>query len=238
MRVLLVKTGTTVPHVRERRGDFEAWFAAGMDLPQSAMEVLAVYQGTQLPESYKVDAIVVTGSASMITDHAPWSEATAAWLRGVIAGGTPLLGVCYGHQLIAHAMGGEIGDNPNGRQIGTIDVTLTQAGMGDPLFRHFPETLHVPASHVQSVLKLPPDARILGTSARDPHHAFAIGDRVWAVQFHPEFDAEIVRGYVEARWDVIAEEGLDPRALFDSAIDTADGARLLRRFAHMVRAGL
>ncbi|MGD8862946.1 MAG: hypothetical protein PVI30_23230, partial [Myxococcales bacterium] len=88
-------------------------------------------------------------------------------------------------------------------------------------------------SHLESVLELPDGATRLATTARDPNHAFALGERTWAVQFHPEFDADIVRGYIEARRDTIAAEGLDPDALQAAARDTDHGKRLLRRFAHL-----
>ena len=82
---------------------------------------------------------------------------------------------------------------------------------------------------------LPEGARLLATSARDPHHAFALGTRAWGVQFHPEFDADIVRGYIDARRSDIAAEGQDPEQLHVHARDTADGTLLLRRFAQLIR---
>ena len=60
---------------------------------------------------------------------------------------------------------------------------------------------------------LPPGARLLASSRGDPHQAFAVGDHAWGVQFHPEFDADVVRAYLEARRDAVRAEGLDPDAL-------------------------
>lgn len=241
MRVLLIKTGTTVPNVKAERGDFERWFAAGMGLPLEALEVIEVHAGVALPEQHDAQAIVVTGSAALVTDLEPWSERTAAWLREAMSEKTPTLGVCYGHQLLAHALGGRVDKNPHGRNIGTIDVTLTEHGLRDPLFRDLPSTLHVAVSHVQSVISTPPGARIVATSERDPHHAFTFDEHVWAVQFHPEFDAQIVRGYIAARRDTINSEGLDADAIASAALDTAHGAILLRNFvaeAHRLNAKL
>ena len=71
-----------------------------------------------------------------------------------------MLGICYGHQLLAHALGGRVDYNPLGRQIGTLDVTLHDAVEHDALFSGFPRTLHVPVSHRQSVtvLRIPPSS--------------------------------------------------------------------------------
>lgn len=234
-RVLIVKAGTTVPGVLERRRDFEVWITAGMGLAPAQVRVCAVYLEETLPDPRGIAAAVVTGSAAMVTDAAPWSEYTAQWLRDAIGVGTPVLGICYGHQLLAHALGGKVENNPRGRNLGTVDVKLTEAAQDDPLFNGFETVLHVPVSHLQSVVELPPGARRLATTARDPNHAFAIGTSTWGLQFHPEFDADIVRGYIDARRTELTAEGQDADALKASAADTLDGTLLLHRFANLVR---
>lgn len=235
--VLIVKTGTTVPNVLARRQDFESWIAAGMGLALGDVDVCRVYMGDALPEPGAVAGVVVTGSAAMVTDREAWSEQTAAWLRDAVAKGTPLLGICYGHQLLAHAFGGTVEFNPRGRNLGTVDVVLTEAAGQEALFAGTPASVHLPVSHLQSVTRLPADARLLASTARDPNHAFAIGERAWGVQFHPEFDADIVRGYIEARREQLQNEGMDAEALLRDAKDTPHGGGLLRRFAELVRVG-
>jgi GMP synthase (glutamine-hydrolysing) len=233
--VLIVKAGTTVPDVARRRSDFESWIGAGMGLPAEQVQLCRAYQGDSLPDARAVSAVVVTGSSAMVTDREPWSERTAEWLAEAVRGGTPVLGICYGHQLLAHALGGAVENNPRGRHIGTVDVQLTDDARRDPLFAGLPDVLHVPVSHRQSVVALPGGARLLATAERDPLHAFAFGERAWGVQFHPEFDADIVRGYIDARRDQLASEGLDAEQLWQRATDTQHGAQLLRRFAQLVR---
>jgi GMP synthase (glutamine-hydrolysing) len=234
-RVLIVKTGTTVPSVAQRRKDFESWIATAMGLPERLVEVVRVYEGEPLPAVPTVSAAVVTGSSAMVTDRASWSEQTAEWLARAVEHGTPVLGICYGHQLLAHALGGKVENNPLGRQIGTLDVELSDAAEHDRLFSGFPRRLHVPVSHRQSVTALPAGATLLAQSARDPNHAFSFGHNAWGVQFHPEFDADIVRGYIDARREQLALEGLDPDQLRRDALDTPHGTLLLRRFAQLVR---
>ena len=224
-RVLIVKTGTTIPSVARRRKDYESWIATAMGMAERQVEVARVYEGDALPPPHTVAAAVVTGSSAMVTDRDPWSERTGEWLARAAEQGTPVLGICYGHQLLAHALGGRVDYNPLGRQIGTLDVALHDTVEHDALFSGFPRTLHVPVSHRQSVTVLPPGATLLASSARDPHHAFAFGEHVWGVQFHPEFDADIVRGYIAAR----------PDQLHRDATDTEHGTLLLRRFAALVR---
>jgi len=229
--VLIVKTGTTVSNVVAERGDFEAWITRGMGLREDAVQVCRVYEGDPLPDPTEHAGVIVTGSSAMVTERLDWSERTASWLRETVGSGVPLLGICYGHQLLAHAFGGEVANNPRGRHIGTVDVELTEHAASNPLFTAFDRVLHVPVSHLQSVLTLPAQATRLASSARDPNHAFAIGERAWGVQFHPEFDADIVRGYVAARRELLIAEGLDASSIERDARDTDHGPSLLRRFA-------
>jgi GMP synthase (glutamine-hydrolysing) len=224
-----------VPGVLRKRQDFEQWIAAGLGLPDTHVRVCRVFEGEALPDPRSVRAVVVTGSAAMVTSREPWSERTAAWLCETVEVKTPVLGICYGHQLLAHALGGRVEDNPHGRHIGTVDVTLTDAAEDDPLFNGFGPVLHLPVSHRQSVAELPAGARALATAERDPNHAFAFGERAWGVQFHPEFDADIVRGYIDERRALIESEGLDAAGLHAGVKDTLHGTLLLRRFAHLVR---
>jgi len=237
-RVLIVKTGSAVTSVAARRGDFDGFIATGMGVAHEELLVCRVAEGEALPDPETVAAAVVTGSSAMVTERAAWSERTASWLREAGGGGLPLLGICFGHQLIAHAFGGRVDDNPRGRHIGTVDVALTEHASSDPLFGNLAEresVLHLPVSHKQSVLELPEGARLLATADRDPHHAYALGDSTWGVQFHPEFDADVVRGYVDERRPLIEAEGLDADAIKHRARDTEHGTELLKRFLTLVR---
>lgn len=233
--LLIVKSGTTLPELAARRGDYENWIAAGMGLEPARVRVAAVYADAALPAADSLAGVVVTGSSAMVSERAPWSERAAAWLGSAALAGTPVLGICYGHQLLAHALGGRVARNPRGREIGTIDVRLQAAARGDALFAELAEPVRMQATHVESVLELPAGARWLASSAGDPHQAFAVGERAWGVQFHPEFDADIVRAYLTARRDAVRAEGLDPDALLRGASDSRDGVRLLRRFARLLR---
>ncbi|HEX5659970.1 MAG TPA: glutamine amidotransferase [Polyangiales bacterium] len=233
-RLLLLQVGHTFEEVARERGDYDRWFRHGLGLEEHELEVVRVFDGQPLPHGWGHDGIVVTGSWSMVTDREAWSEATAEYLREAVMRKRALLGVCYGHQLLAHALGGQVGYNPKGRHAGTDRIALTDEAAQDPLFESFASPLLVQVSHSQSVLQLPAEAVVLAHCAMDPHHAFRIGGNAWGVQFHPEFDGDVSRRYIELRRATIQAEGLDPDQLIDGIQESLHGRLLLRKFVQLL----
>ncbi len=233
-RFVVVKTGSTVPALRERRGDFEVWIADGLGCGPADLDVVSVYEGDPLPDVAAGTAVVVTGSPAFVSERDPWSLRTEQWLVPLVEREVPLLGICYGHQLLAQALGGEVGPNPRGRSIGTVEVDLRRAAAReDELLGALPQPAALHVTHIESVLRLPEGAVLLGESPTDPHHAFAVGPRAWGVQFHPEFDADIVRGYATAREDDLRAEGISPEVVTAGIRETPHGRSVLRRFAEI-----
>jgi GMP synthase (glutamine-hydrolysing) len=233
--LLIVKTGTTLPTIRDRRGDFEDWIAARLGWPSKRVRVSEVYQSDsapeRLPDPGDVAGIVLTGSGAMVSHREAWSEATASWLASLPASQTPCLGICYGHQLLAHALGGSVGPTPGGREMGTLEVELQPSALrDDPLLGDLPPVAPLQVTHVESVLELPDGARRLARTALDANHAFRLGTRIWGIQFHPEFDADVMHSYIEGRREILEGEGFDPDAMRSQVRETPHGDEILRRF--------
>ena len=233
MKLLIVQTGAALPALRARHGDFPAWFQRGLGLPREKVAVARVDAEETLPPLQQIDAAVITGSGAMVSERLAWSERTADWLRTAAQAGLPMLGVCYGHQLLAHALGGHVDYNPRGREIGTVDIECLPAADDDALFGALPAQFRAHATHLQSVLSLPPSAAVLARSALDDCQAVRYAPWVWGVQFHPEFNAAHMRGYLHERSQVVNGEGLDAQRLM-GAVGTSPHARaMLRRFARI-----
>lgn len=246
-RLLIIKLGDTLPHVRAAKGDFEDWISYGLRASGKALdiEVCDPRQGGVLPspQSRKRQAaplagVVISGSHAMVTDREGWSESTACWLRDAVNAGLPVLGICYGHQLLAHAMGGTVQDHPDGLEVGTTDVWLTHEGEDDPLFGSLPSHWPVQASHQQTVTELPVDAVHLAHNRFEAHQAFRVGHCAWGVQFHPEFDTDAIRAYIEHLSGGLAQQGESIHALNEAVQPTPIAAGLLSRFAHLVCGGV
>ncbi len=233
-KLYILKAGSTLPSLLSTKGDFEDWILTGLGGPSPDRQVLDVRYGAPWPAYDDLSGVIITGSHNMVTEHLPWSERAAEWLLGAVEQKIPLLGICYGHQLLAHALGGLVGDNPLGREYGTFEVRLTPEAAADPLLCDFPSPLKVHLGHVQSVLRLPEGARRLAYNDRDENQAFAYGSRAWGVQFHPEFDAAVVKQYIRHVRKLLRQEGQDPEGLAAASVDTPYGTEILRRFASLV----
>jgi len=234
--LLIIKTGSTFPSLAARHGDFEHRITSKLNGIEVPVMTADVQRGDQLPHADLLSGAIITGSHAMVTDREPWSEKTALWLADASHQGLPLLGICYGHQLLAHALGGSVGYNPEGSEFGSVTVTLNRDAEKDALFKGFPHKIRVQACHKQSVLSLPKGAQLLASNSHDPHQAVAINDHAWGVQFHPEFDALFIREYIDLCRGRLLTEGKDPDALASGCSDSIWGSLILKRFASLAAA--
>ena len=232
-QIALIKTGCTIEQIKPRNGDFEDWFADGMGI--SDLLQIDVFKHESLPAPENLAGIVITGSPAMVSARLDWSERTARWLRQVVQTNTKVLGVCYGHQLLAHALGGIAGPNPAGRQIGTVDSQLIDNMNNDPLLGHLPKQFSAQTSHAEVVLDLPPGAQRLATSPLDDNFAIRFAENAWGVQFHPEFSAPVVSDYIHYRADALRDEGLSPEQLKANVTETEEAGSVLRKFVELLQ---
>ncbi len=142
----------------------------------------------------------------------------------------PLLGICYGHQLLARAMGGEVGYHPAGIETGTVDLTLAPTCADDLLFSSLPHHFLVQADHSQTVTSLPPGAVCLASTDQETNHAFRIGRNAWGLQFHPEFTAEIMSMYISEQAESLRLAGLNVSGLQAGIRETPISRGILEKF--------
>ena len=235
--VLIVKTGDAYPEIVDQHGDFETLFENQLSAALPAHLQVQVWDARRNPTAPALDTlagILITGSHSMVSDAEPWSEALKPWLQEALENDTPMLGVCYGHQLMAAAFGGVSDYHPAGRESGTHTVRLTQAGQQDPLFSQLPENFTAHLSHAQSVMQAPHGCTVLAHNSHDAHQALRYGPRQWSVQFHPEFSAPVMRAYIERQRASLRDQGENPESLSAEVTDCPEAASLLQRFLTFV----
>lgn len=231
--LLIIKTGTKLASLADHPGDHEHWIASGMRWPLERVHVANVQAGDPLPDAGSVAAVAITGSGAMVTEQAPWMVRSAHWLTEAVERGLPVLGICFGHHLLAWALGGQAGYNPQGIEVGTTTVSLTDAAAEEPLFRGLPQRFPAQVSHRQSVLALPSGAVQLGWSDREAHQGFRFGERAWGLQFHPEFDDRIAPYYVAHFREQLAAEGRSADELLQQVRAAPESAEVLARFGRL-----
>jgi len=231
--LLLIKTGSSFEEIIQRHGDFEQLFLAAMGDVPATVDIIDAQQ-SPLPALSDYDGVLITGSHSMVSDHEAWSDALLPAIREMAERQLPVLGICYGHQLIAEALGGSAGYHPEGAEIGTCPVQLTEAGQADPLLGTLPVTFNAHLTHSQSALTLPDNAVLLACNDYEPHQAFRVNNNIWGVQFHPEFTAGVNRIYFDKQLEKLEALGRDIDTLREQICETTEANTLIRRFVELI----
>jgi len=233
---MLLQLGEAPESMPSELGGYQRWFEHAWDGPLRLVDGRPGMGVGKLPDPRDFAGIVVSGSPATLASAAtaPWIDAAAELVRRAHDVGTPLLGVCFGHQLIGHAFGGRVVANPWGWEVGTRDVQLTDEGRRDPLFAGLPARLRVNLTHRDIIdpASCPSGLRVLAHNDAAALQAVAVGSHTWGVQFHPEVSAAIMRGYIDARRPVLADRDCD--ALHARSADCPDAVAILRNFRAMV----
>ena len=157
----------------------------------------------ELPDGFEYDAVVVTGSRASVYWDDPWIEPLKGWVGEAIGREIPSLGVCYGHQLLADVLGGEVRDMGE-YELGYNEVTHLG---NSPLFSGIGERFTVFTSHSDEVASLPPGAEPIAENEVS-NHGFRKG-HVFGVQFHPEYDTETARAIAEGKRGAVPDDQLE-----------------------------
>ena len=152
---------------------------------------------------YDYDGYLVTGSAYGVYDEAPFIAKLMTFIQDISAAGKPLVGICFGHQIVAHALGGRATKFDGGWGIGNMPIKIVGKADWIPGNVGQLDLIHV---HQDQVITLPPDAIRLAQSGFCQNAAFAIGKKVFAIQGHPEFTPAYTNALIDIREDKIGKK--------------------------------
>jgi GMP synthase-like glutamine amidotransferase len=230
MKLTLIQP-TDVPDALRARfgpyhGMFERMFAGeGFDF-----EVVQLSEGQPLPDPAGLEATLIMGSAAGVYDtHYPWMDPLRDYIRAAYAARTPMVGICFGHQIVADALGGDVRKSEKGWGLGrhVYEVTSRPAAIGGDL----PE-FAIACSHQDQVIVPPAEAEVFLSSAFTPNAGLVYRNgRAMSLQPHPEFEDDYTVALAEMR------RGKVPDTLIDEAVasvsrpsDSGEMARYLGAF--------
>lgn len=187
MRIGILQCGQSPAQLKETLGDYPDMFVrllAGRGFEFRTWHV----EEMQFPDSAaEADGWLLTGSRHGVYEDHAFIPPLEAFVRDAYGAGVPMVGICFGHQIIAQALGGRVIKHPDGWAVGTQDYDFD----GQPV------TLN--AWHQDQVVALPPGAEVVGRNDHCENAALVYGDRAYTVQAHPEFDDAFVQGLMDTR---------------------------------------
>jgi GMP synthase-like glutamine amidotransferase len=222
MKLAILETGRPPGNLAEQFGDYPMMFQKmlGFGFEVESFDV----QGSELPEAGEHHAYLITGSPAGVYDPLPWISGLLEFIRS--AKGSKMVGICFGHQAMAEALGGHVEKSDKGWGAGLHHYEVAQSepwmdGVG---------SIAAPASHQDQVVVQPPNTEVVLESAFTPFAGLAWTDRrAISFQFHPEFSPAFAKALIEKRYDIVPEPHAAIASL-DAPNDSALVAGWIRRF--------
>lgn len=214
--------------------DVGRWFSRWLtNVPSFNFTAVSVESDLRCRLRQGIDGVIISGSPRDAWGDDPINDKLLGVIKDCRERNLPLLGVCYGHQLLGRALGGVVAPQPLGFELGNVELTLTTAGLNFPLFRGFPQRFDVLQSHADAVLEMPAGCELLATGGLTPIQGFHWNGLLMGVQFHPEQEPETLRFIWSARRDKWRDKvDFDLDARLDNLRPTPLAARLLQNFVN------
>ncbi|WP_431205150.1 type 1 glutamine amidotransferase [Bradyrhizobium betae] len=228
-RITIIETGQVPQKYREHHGSFPDMFERMVraEDPTATVEIVSIPNGDALPDPGKLEAVLITGAAAGVYDGLDWIAPLEDFVRTAYANKTPMVGICFGHQLIAQALGGTVRKSEKGWGIGRhVYQVLPENGIVAG------EAVAIAASHQDQVTEPPSDALTILSSDFTPHAGllYANGTTL-SVQPHPEFDVEFARVCCELRdGNAPADVVASAKASLAEPLDSAKLGGAITRF--------
>ena len=208
MLIGILQTGHFPDRLQSASGDYDAMFARLLDGHGFDFRAWSVVDGVFPDGPADADGWIITGSRHGCYEDHPWIPPLEALIRDIRDAGRPLVGICFGHQIVAQALGGRVEKSDRGWQVGRT------------VYDWDGDEMALPAWHQDQVVTLPEGAEVIATHADCPYAALAIGPSILTIQAHPEFGRDVVGGLLAERAPGVVPDDLIAKA--EASLDMAD----------------
>lgn len=218
-------------------GGVDGWFRAALKKCDPQVEVKTVKASAPGwdREVEWADAVMISGSPRDAFADDEWTHGLMAKVARLLEKKKPVLGVCYGHQILGRVKGGTVARCQEGWELGETNVKVTPEGASSPLLQGLPEQMNVMQSHQDCVLNVPGQGVLLASSPHTRVQVARWAEQVYGVQFHPEFTGEVLRGiWTERREKWRDKVKFDLDRTLDQAKECPDGLAIFRNFLKMI----
>ncbi len=201
MKIGILQTGHIPDELIAERGDYDDIYANMLGGHGFDFQAWPVVDMAFPADGGAADGWIITGSRHGAYEDLPWIAPLKALIRDIAARAIPLVGICFGHQIIAQALGGKVEKFPGGWAVGATE------------YREGDRSLTLNAWHQDQVTRRPEGARVLGANDFCENAMLGYGDTIWTIQPHPEFDAGFVEALIRSRG-----RGVVPDPVLDGAL--------------------
>lgn len=202
LRICILQVDEVREEIRPPHDDYPQMFMRLFNQLRQDIDWQVVDAREQLPASIDCDAYLITGSRDSVYDDLPWMPALVEFLRQVLNQGRKIIGICFGHQLMAHFFGGKVGPAAQGWGVGARAQNIVEL---KPWMTPAAEQFVLLCSHKDQVLEPPADSVVYAASEFCPIAGFTMGEQVITVQGHPEFYKAYSSDLLNLRRDLLGE---------------------------------